>query len=314
MKNLESELLDWLKSNLPASQRLTVGIGDDAAVIGSMSGSCVVTTDLLTEGVDFLLNEVEPRRVGHKALGVNLSDLAAMAARPLAAFVSLALPRRGAKNRTALELAIELYRGMLPLAAKFDVVIAGGDTNTWDGPLVVSVTLLGETTAHGPLTRSSAQTGDHLVVTGILGGSLAGRHLDVEPRIREALKLADQFELHAGIDISDGLALDASRMAEASGCGVMLDLDRIPCSADAVAMSAQDGRSSLDHALADGEDFELLLAVAPETAEKIIRFQPLDIPITRIGEFIARPGLWQKDSDGTITPLEARGYQHRADS
>lgn len=312
---LESELLAWLRENLPASPRLAVGLGDDAAVLAGLDqGRVVVTTDMLTDGVDFRLDEIDPQQAGHKALAVNLSDLAAMAARPVAAFVSLVLPRQGARKRSALELAIELYRGMLPLAEQMDTVIAGGDTNTWDGPLAISLAAIGETTPRGPLTRSGARIGDQLLVTGQLGGSILGRHLTVEPRVREALLLHERYELHAGIDISDGLSLDASRLAAASGVGVVLALDAIPIAAAARRLSERDGRSALEHALSDGEDFELLLAVPSEAADRMLRDQPLDVPLTRIGEMVVAPGLWQVDADGNRAPLAPAGYQHRADA
>jgi thiamine-monophosphate kinase len=312
---LESELLAWLRENLPASPRLAVGFGDDAAVLAELDqGRVVVTTDMLTDGVDFHLDQIDPRQAGHKALGANLSDLAAMAARPVAAFVSLVLPRKGAGKRSALELAIELYRGMLPLAERFEAVIAGGDTNSWDGPLAISVTALGETTSRGPLTRSGAQLGDQLLVTGQLGGSILGRHLEVEPRVREALLLNERYELHAGIDISDGLGLDASRLAEASGVGAALTLDAVPLAEAARRLSDQDGRPALEHALSDGEDFELLLAVPAGDAERMLREQPVDVPLTRIGEMIAEKGLWQIDAAGSRLPLAPEGFQHRGET
>ena len=177
----------------------------------------MLTVDLLTDGVDFELSKVSARCVGRKALAVNLSDLAAMAARPVAALDALALPRSG-----ALELAKELFEGILPLAEKHGVAIAGGDTNTWDGPLVISVTLCGEVAA-GAVRRDGARPGDGIVVTGALGGSILGHHFDFEPRVAEALWLADRFTLHAGMDVSDGLSLDLWRMAQASGCGAVLD-------------------------------------------------------------------------------------------
>jgi thiamine-monophosphate kinase len=310
--NLEAQLVEWLRANLPGGPLLEVPLGDDAAVLNPGTHSIVVTTDLLTEGVDFLLDQTSPQLVGHKALGVNLSDLAAMAARPTAAFVSLALPRTGGAGFSTLDLAIELYRGMLPLAHKHGVVIAGGDTNTWDGPLVVSITALGETTQRGPLTRTGAEVGDRLLVTGSLGGSILGRHLAVEPRVAEALLLHGQFTLHAGIDISDGLALDAWRLGEASGCGMVLDLDRIPVSVDAHELSQRDGRPAREHALADGEDFELLLAVPADAARQIVEQQPLDVPVTDIGEVIAERGLWQRSATGQKTPLQPQGWQHQA--
>jgi thiamine-monophosphate kinase len=309
--SMEQQFIDWLRANLPPSRHLRVGVGDDAAVLAwTAGGDMVVTTDAVTDQVDFVLAEVEPALVGHKALGVNLSDLAAMAAEPVAAVVSLVLPRRGAGDRDALELAIELYRGMLPLAERFDVTIVGGDTNTWDGSLAISVTAIGRTTSRGPLTRSGARPGDHLLVTGRLGGSILGRHLKVEPRIREALLLNERYDLHAGMDISDGLALDASRLATASGCGIALRLADVPISPDAERLAPQSGCTALEHALGDGEDFELLIAASPETAEQMVHEQPLRVPITRIGSCIKEAGLWQISGDGELKELPPTGYQH----
>jgi thiamine-monophosphate kinase len=303
---MERIFLDWLVKHLPPSPHLRLGIGDDAAVVRWDEGrDLVVTTDAITDKVDFRLAHVEPEQVGHKALGVNLSDLAAMAAEPVAAVVSLVLPREG-----ALELAVGLYRGMLPLAEKFQLAIAGGDTNTWEGPLAISVTAMGRTTQRGPLPRSGATPGDVLLVTGSLGGSILGRHLAVEPRVREALVLHQAYELHAGMDVSDGLALDASRLAAASGCGVAIELAKIPVSADARRLAASTGRTPLDHALGDGEDFELLFAAPPEVAAAIMRDQPLGIPVTAIGKFVATPGLWEDSGDSVLTELEAVGYEH----
>jgi thiamine-monophosphate kinase len=212
-------------------------------------------------------------------------------------------------------MATALYDGLLPLAERYHLAIAGGDTNSWDGPLVVSVTLLGKVTEHGPLTRAGARPGDRIIVTGALGGSILGRHLDFEPRVREALLLADRYELHAGMDLSDGLALDLARLAAESGCGAAVDLGRIPISGDArqLASRLNDGSTPLDHALSDGEDFELLLAVPPDEAERMLAEQPLDIPLTSVGEFIAEAGLWQYEAGRPRRPLEPRGYQHEFD-
>jgi len=174
---MESELIAYLRHRLPSHPLLRLGPGDDAAVLRTADvDDCVMTVDLLTDHVDFELAEIDPRRAGRKALAVNLSDLAAMAARPLAAVVALALPRRGGR-----QLATALYEGLLPLAERYDVAVAGGDTNSWDGPLAVSITLLGEVSGHGPLRRGGAQPGDRIVVTGRFGGSILGRHLDFEP-------------------------------------------------------------------------------------------------------------------------------------
>jgi thiamine-monophosphate kinase len=271
---------------------------------------CVVTVDLLTDQVDFRLDEVDARRVGRKALAVNLSDLAAMAARPLAGVIAVALPRRD-----GLRLALELYEGMLPLAERFDLAIAGGDTNSWDGPLVISVTLIGAVTERGPLCRGGARPGDRILVTGALGGSILGRHFDFMPRVDEALALHERYELHAGIDISDGLSIDLAHLAQESGCGVVVDLDTVPVAdaAEELAEQTGDGRTALDHALSDGEDFELLLAAAPEVAARMVAEQPLEVSITDIGEFVAERGLWQTDKSNGRRELTPRGWEHKFD-
>ncbi|HEV3138657.1 MAG TPA: thiamine-phosphate kinase [Pirellulales bacterium] len=308
---MESDFIRWLRHRLPNNPQLAVGPGDDAAVLRwGQKADCVLTVDLLTDGVDFELDQVDPARVGRKALAVNLSDLAAMAARPLAAVIALALPRRG-----GLRLAQALYEGLIPLAQRYQLAIAGGDTNSWEGPLVISVTLVGEVTQGGPLCRGGAQSGDRIVVTGQFGGSILGHHFDFEPRVDESLALAGQYPLHAGIDVSDGLALDLSRLAEESGCGAAVDLSKIPIApaAGQLAAGRNDGSTPLDHALADGEDFELILAVPPEAADEMIAKQPLDCGLTVIGQFVGEPGLWQVDAAGVRRPLAPRGFEHRLD-
>lgn len=308
---MESDLVAYLRRRLPPHPLLKLGPGDDAAVLDLAAvRECVVTVDLLSDHVDFELSEAGPRRVGHKLLAANLSDLAAMAARPLAAVVALVLPRAG-----GMDLAVGLYEGLLPLAERYGVAVAGGDTNSWDGPLAASVTLLGEVTPRGPLTRAGARPGDRILVTGAFGGSILGRHLDFEPRVREALLLNERYELHAGIDCSDGLSIDLARLAEESRCGALVRPGDVPVADDARRLSERrrDGVAPLDHALADGEDFELILAVPPEEAERMLADQPLDVPITEIGQFIETPGLWQRGDSGRLDPLAVRGWLHEFD-
>jgi thiamine-monophosphate kinase len=143
-----------------------------------------------------------------------------------------------------------------------------------------------------------------LLVTGTLGGSIAGQHFDFTPRVREALLLHERYELHAGMDISDGLALDLSRLATACGCGAVLQADRVPFS-DAVCNTDK----PLDRALSDGEDFELLLAVPTDAAAAILREQPLGSPVTRVGSLVAERGLLL-ETDGRRLTLEPKGWQH----
>lgn len=307
---MEADFIHWLRTRVPGHPELVLGIGDDAAVLQPASSQgLVVTSDMLMDGVDFVLGSCQATDVGRKSLAVNLSDLAAMACRPLAFVVSVALPRV-----RAAELVRELYSGILALAAEYEIVLAGGDTNTWDGPLVISVTALGQCTARGPLRRDGAQPGDAILVTGSLGGSILGRHFTFPPRVREALALHADYELHAGMDISDGLSLDLHRLVEASGCGAALDLTTIPLSAAATQLAAQrnDGVSPLEHALADGEDFELILTLSQAEAERLVRDQPLSVPITRIGQVVPEAGLWQRGPTGMLTPLTPQGYVHRA--
>jgi thiamine-monophosphate kinase len=311
---METDFLAWLLPRLPADPRLEVPAGDDAAVLRpAAQRRTVVTVDMLMEGVDFILGpDCPPQAVGHKALAVNLSDLAAMAARPEAAVVAVALPRRGGDA-----LARGIQEGIAALAARHGVALAGGDTNAWDGPLVISVTALGSVPPGAAWRRDNARPGDLIAVTGACGGSLLGRHLAVEPRVREALWIAERTAAHAAIDVSDGLSLDLTRMMAASGTAAVLDLDRVPIHADAVRMSRQpgDGRTPLDHALADGEDFELLLALPPEAARTLAAeaAAALGTPVTIIGEVVEGQGLFSSGPDGRA-PLAARGYVHAFDS
>jgi thiamine-monophosphate kinase len=305
---MERELISWLREHLPPHPLLRLGLGDDAAVLRMADvDECVMTVDLLTDQVDFDLLNVDPRRVGRKALAVNLSDLAAMAARPLAGVIALALPRQG-----AMELAVALYEGLLPLAERYDLAIAGGDTNSWDGPLAVSITLLGAVTPRGPLRRGGAKPGDRILVTGAFGGSILARHLDFEPRVQEALDMHARYDLHAGVDVSDGLSLDLSHILEESRCGAVVNIGAVPVADDARRLADQraDGLTPLDHALSDGEDFELILAVPPQEADRMLREQSPAMPLTDIGEFTAESGLWQIAQDGVWRPLTPRGWQH----
>jgi thiamine-monophosphate kinase len=313
---MELEFIRWLREHVPTHPNAPLGLSDDAAIVALAGQSnVIVTIDTLTDGVDFRVDVDDPRRIGRQALAANLSDLAAMAARPLAAVISLALPHNDPATNTSLKLAIALYEGLLPLAKEYDVAIAGGDTNTFEGPLVISVAAFGQPTGRGPLTRSGGQAGDWLLVTGALGGSLLGHMFDFTPRVREAIALHKGYNLHAAIDISDGLALDASRLAAESTCGAVLFIDRVPISLDAFKLADRDGATdrnaaALHHALSDGQDFELLFAASPEFAQRILREKPLDCAITHVGELIAEPGLWQQDSTGSRRPLEPTGWRH----
>jgi thiamine-monophosphate kinase len=220
----------------------------------------------------------------------------------VAAVVSVALPRGQA-------LAEEIFLGLREMADSFQTAIVGGDTNSWNGPLVLSITLLGEATERGPVTRKGARPGDWLLVTGPLGGSIRGKHLDFTPRVHEALLLHEQADLHAMIDISDGLAADIQHICAESGCGAVLRAETIPISEPARRMN--DGTSPLDHALGDGEDFELAFAVSPEDGRSLVRGQPIPgIELSHIGEILKEKGMYVEEA-GAIRALPPLGYVHR---
>ena len=300
----EFTYIEWLRTQVRAHPRVSLGIGDDAAVVRfPQPADCLLAVDMLMEGTDFTFPEVTPGQAGRKALAVNLSDLAAMAGRPIAALVSLALPRSYGP-----EFARELHAGLQALADEFDVAVAGGDTNTWDGPLVVSVTLVGETAGRGPVRRSGAQVGDWIMVTGSFGGSIAGRHHSFQPRVREAIRLHELVELHAMIDVSDGLAADLYHILDESGTGAVVQEEAIPISDAGRSMS--DGRSPLEHALGDGEDFELVFTVSPAEGERLLRQPPFETPVTRIGEIVAGSGAQIATAAGERRPLPRMGWEH----
>ena len=300
----ELEYINWLRQRTPADPRVLLGPGDDTAVIRAPAGgSWLVTTDMLLEGSHFRFPQVDAKQVGRKAMAVNLSDIAAMAGKPVAAVASVGLPRSGGQT-----LAEALYLGMRELADAFDTALVGGDTNSWDGPLVISVTLFGEATGRGAVTRAGAKPGDWLIVTGPLGGSIQGKHLDFAPRVREALALHQLADLHAMIDISDGLAADLKHICDESRCGAVLHAEAIPLSS--AARQIRDDRSPLEHALGDGEDFELLFAVSPDEGRKLLQTQPVHgIALTHVGECIAQPGLFLEDG-GKRSALKPMGYVH----
>jgi len=300
----EFDYIRWLRQRTPPHPRVVVGPGDDCAVLRPSSAPLLVKTDMLLANSHFILEQAGPRRVGRKALAVNLSDIAAMGGRPVAAVVSVGLPRHGAQH-----LAEELYLGMRELADEFDTAIVGGDTNTWDGGLVVSVALVGDAGPQGPILRSGAQPGDWLFVTGPLGGSIQGKHLDFTPRVREALQLQEHAQIHAMLDISDGLAADVNHICAESGCGAVLVAERIPVTQAARQM--RDGRSPLEHALGDGEDFELAFTVAPEDGRRLLAKQPIPgLTLAWIGDCCAESGLYLEEN-GQRRPLPPLGYVHQ---
>lgn len=299
----EFEQIDWIRRRVGPHPRVPVGIGDDAALVKlSSEPGTLVTVDMLMEGTDFTFPPATPRLAGWKALAVNLSDIAAMAGRPTACVVCVALPKgRG------VEFARELQQGIEELAREFDVAIAGGDTNAWDGPLVVSITVFGEVVGRGPVRRNGARPGDWIFVTGGCGGSIHGRHLAFVPRVREALALNEAAELHAMIDVSDGLAADLHHVLDESGVGAIVEAAAIPIHTDV----QNDGTPPLAHALGDGEDFELVFTVSADDGAALIARPPSGVTLTRIGAITTDPQRILRHANGTQTPLPRAGWEHR---
>ncbi|MCK4661056.1 MAG: thiamine-monophosphate kinase [Phycisphaerae bacterium] len=305
----ELEFIEWLTRHVQADAcQVALGIGDDMSIVDCGGHLVLTTCDLLADGVHFDIHADSPADIGHKCIACSLSDCAAMAVKPLSTTVSVALPRGMAHDR--LE---QLFEGMTRTAREFNCPIVGGDTVAWDKPLVIDVTINAiPYPGITPVRRSGARVGDRLYVTGLLGGSLLGKHLTFTPRVSEARALADRLgaDLHALMDISDGLALDLHRMCQASGVGARLAESRLQqvISPAAEQASRQDGRPPLEHVLGDGEDFELLVCVAGTRAAAAA--EPPDPHLLPVG-VVTEAGLVIETADGCLQPLRPEGYQHR---
>jgi len=302
MSDGELQFVEWLRQRQWSSAAVQLGIGDDMAVVACGSGSFLVSSDMLLDGVHFDTSVNPLEAVGRKAIACSLSDCAAMAVEPVAVVVSVALP-----TSMPIEDAKRLYCGMAAVADEFHLAVAGGDTTCWDHPLAIDVAITA-TLYPGiePVRRDGARIGDALYVTGPLGGSLLGRHLSFTPRVREARQIAAAMgqDLHAMIDISDGLSLDLHRICAASKVGACLhegELERV-VSDEAVQAAERDGRSPLDHALSDGEDFELLLAAEGDASRS-------EVTLHRIGT-ITESGLQLVGRDGGSRVLKPAGFTH----
>ncbi len=300
---MEQSFVAWAKMRARRLPQVKLGIGDDAAILAGSLDDCVVTMDTLMDGVHFRSEEASGERIGRKLISVNLSDLAAMAAEPVAVFLSLCLPRNASQ-----QMAADIYEGVCHVAEQFHIALAGGDTNCWDGPLVVSLTAVGRTAGGVAWLRSGAQPNDAIVVTGPLGGSILGKHLDFQPRLDLMRLIRDRIPIHAAMDISDGLSTDLLRMCDASHCGAVLNLDQIPVTEAAVQLSSSSGKSPVEHALGDGEDFELLLAVS-ETDLGALRSVIGGSQCHKVGTFTSRTGLWAREGS-RIRQLPVTGYVH----
>ena len=319
----ELAIIERLTGRNPVRAGTILGIGDDAAVL-DVGGRAVVTHDMLVDGVHFRRATTGMRDLGWKALAVNLSDLAAMGAEPVAAFVGLGLPP-GALVPADID---DLYAGMDDLAAATGVTVAGGDV-TSSPALVLAVTAVGRALPGvDPVRRAGARAGDVLCVTGRLGAAAAGLRLLEDPGLlpelpeRAALVAAQRRpepRLLAGrrlaeggatamMDLSDGLALDAGRLAAACGLHAAIDLAALPVAPGVAEVAAAMGADPAGLAAAAGEDYELLVALPPGAVEACRR--ALDVPLTPVGRLEHGAGVVLRGADGAPWEPGTGGWVH----
>ncbi|MCF7764911.1 MAG: thiamine-phosphate kinase [Verrucomicrobia bacterium] len=319
----EFELIARLTRSLPTDPSVVLGAGDDCAAVdlGVPDRWVLFKTDAVVEGVHFT-SDIDPARVGHKALARCLSDFAAMAGTPTHAVVTVGLP--GDSRAEFVEAA---YEGLTRLAERYSVAVVGGETTRNPEHVFLSISAIGTVRKDRCVRRSGAEPGDALFVTGALGGSIAGKHLDFEPRLEEAQWLAGSFDVHAMIDLSDGLAGDLQHITRASQVGADLLKSAIPISRAArlLARASANGDTAVAGlpkrpppaivaALTDGEDFELLFTVASRDAVPLLdawkkKFPKL--PLGCIGKISAEPGVRLRDEHG-IRTLTEHGFVHFA--
>jgi thiamine-monophosphate kinase len=298
----ERALIRRIAHILGPAQGARVPFGDDMAAIAA-GENLLWTVDTLMDGVDFESGRHTWHAIGRKAMAANLSDCAAMAVQPVSALCSVVLC-----NHLSQADALDLFRGAHDFGLRYGCPIVGGDTNSWDAPTVISITIAARALPDSPpVCRNGARPGDTLWVTGQLGGSILGRHMTFEPRIALAQEIARRLRPHAMMDISDGLALDLGRLVEASGCGAVIEETAAVAliHPDAARLGAQDGRPGLEHALHDGEDFELLVVLPPEAPTTNCQA----LGLLPLGQAVAEPGLFLVGPTGR-RPIPQAGWEH----
>ena len=303
-RELIEKISEWLGSSTPPSP---FGIGDDAAVIKAHPGDLVIAIDSLVLNKHF--DEFTPPHLaGAKLLKRNISDLAAMGAIPTEAVIACLLP-----ESTSIDWLKGFYEGLRKTAEDFSISIIGGDISSTFTELAFTLTLIGQS-GDRALTRKSGRSGDTIWVTGSLGGSIKGKHLDFEPRLAEGSWLSSHPKVTSGMDISDGLATDLLNLCPID-CKVELETDKIPISDAAKALAEESGGNAIEHALTDGEDYELVFTLDPSCISSDFLHEwnaEFDIPITRIGVLFAKTDTTQEQIGyiGDLTELKSKGYEH----
>ncbi|MCZ6674731.1 MAG: thiamine-phosphate kinase [Verrucomicrobia bacterium] len=303
-RNLIQSIAEWLGSCSPPSP---AGIGDDAAVINLAGTNLVVTIDSLVLDKHFNAS-TPPSLAGQKLLKRNISDLAAMGAQPSHAVLACLLP-----TSTSVEWLKGFYLGLREAAEAYSIALVGGDITSTFQDLAFTLTLFGSG-AEKSLTRKTSKPGDTLWVTGTLGGSLLGKHLDFEPRLKEGLWLASQTGVTSAMDVSDGLATDLLNLCP-DNCSIDVDTDSIPISDAAIERASTTNRNPIEHALEDGEDYELLFTLWPEVhpIEFLTEWkESFSTPLTCIGKINTHPpgGLVQVKYSGSFSHYKGQGYEH----
>lgn len=310
----ELDLIRFFRQHPHGHPWLKIGPGHDCAILSWDAGQDLAfKIDQIVEGTHFLLSgpeAAEPQEVGWKAVAKALSDMAAAGAEPVAATVAVHL-RRGLGDGWAKGL----HAGIAACCERFGFALAGGDITSGDGPAGVCVSMLGRCPKDGGWTRGGAKPGDVLLLTGQVGGSRGAskKHLTFEPRIEEAkcIRALAGAGVHACIDVTDGLARDAGHLCGESRCGVEIDEAALPVHPDARLLEKTGQGGALEHALGDGEDFELLLAVESAAAERLLAGWKLATPLARIGRVTeSSAGRRLRRANGTLEALPDRGYEH----